>query len=543
MKRQRNVLGNIVIVLGLIPMLALAQTNANKVEEMAKTASQGVGDVSQTGSGKTGAPIIVLEEVHNSRVGQIEHAITLIRLHQQFGLRHIGLEGYLKNKPKIDTGWFFKTAKGLSITSRNRVAVRMLREGEISGVELMALLFPDVTICPIELEKDNALQLSKEASYAPFLYLLKIAQLSLSEEHVPTLQRIQTEMKGLESQKEGEAYQKKVKEMYDYVLSADPWAQTKSKRLQDLGEIKSMSGEEHLKDIQEIEDQARKLKVAFEPEEQKAMRDYVAFQQSRINSNKTMIGAITPIADQSGVTLVAMNIGAWHTKSMCAMLAAGSRSYAVVTPRSLENNETKGDIGSDVFLNNKYKATSIYSDPGLTETILRVFPRGGMKPPPTLTEGWLQAKSEVYLITQKIAEGLFGPLDIPNGGAPPFGFSDDEFKGKWVFVDPRKIELVDEPGAYRAKAAIFPIVLIAQDENKKQTLWAKAVLTGPVRTQEDIVAMLLKARTEVQAEGDPKMKEVVSDKTGKKATAVPITLNSVGIYAGEKTTVQSIRAI
>jgi len=205
MKHQQNVIGNIVIVLGLIPMLALAQANGNKVEEMAKTASQGVGDVSQSGSGKTGAPIIVLEEVHNSRVGQIEHAITLVQLYQQFGLRHIGLEGYLKNKPRIDTGWFFKTAKGLSIASRNGVAVRMLREGEISGVEVMALLFSDVTICPIELEKNYPQQLSKEASIAPVIYLLKIAQQSLREEHVPTLQRIQTELKGLESQKEKEA--------------------------------------------------------------------------------------------------------------------------------------------------------------------------------------------------------------------------------------------------------------------------------------------------------------------------------------------------
>jgi hypothetical protein len=419
----------------------------------------------------------------------------------------------------------------------------MLREGEISGVELMALLFPDVTIYPIELEKDYSLQLSKEASVAPVIYLLKIAQQSLREEHVPTLQRIQPDMKRLEGQKEGEAYQKKVKEMYDYILSADPWAQTKAKLLQDVGNIKSLSGEEHLKAIQEIEVKARRVNVEFEPEEQKAMRDYVAFWQSRIDASKTMIGAITPIADKPCVTLVAMNIGAAHTKGMCAMLAAESRPYAVVTPLSLKNNETKGDIGWEGF-ETKYKAVSIYSDPGLTESILRAFPHVQKKPPQTLTETWLQAKSEVYLVTQKIAEGLFGPPDIPNGGAPPFGFSDDAFRGRWVFVDPRKIELVDEPDVYKGKAAVFPVVLMTQDENKRQTVWAKAALTGPMpNTQEDIVAMLEKARTEVLAEGDPKMKEVVSDRTGKKATSVRITLNSVGLYAGEKATVQSIRAI
>lgn len=61
--------------------------------EMATAASQGVGEVTQSFASTAGVPVMVLEERHDSRVGQLQHAVTLVRLHDKYGLKDIVLEG------------------------------------------------------------------------------------------------------------------------------------------------------------------------------------------------------------------------------------------------------------------------------------------------------------------------------------------------------------------------------------------------------------------------------------------------------------------
>jgi len=146
------VLACILLMLLGVPRLSGAQAHAQigDLGTLARSACAGVGEVRHVSPGSTGAPILVLEEYHLSRVGQLQHAITLTRLYERYGLKRLVLEGYLKEDPEIKTDWFISAAQGLSRAARTRVAVRLLREGEISSAEFAKLIYRELTLYPGE---------------------------------------------------------------------------------------------------------------------------------------------------------------------------------------------------------------------------------------------------------------------------------------------------------------------------------------------------------------------------------------------------------
>jgi len=504
------------------------------VEAIARGACEGVGVVEKVFKGAKGAPIILLEENHASRAGQIQNAITLVRLHERYGLKHIALEGYLKEEPKIKIDWFDNAAQGLSSAARNRIAVRLLREGEISCAEFMKLVYHDISLHPIETISEYAVELDEEASRAPILYLLKIAQQSLREEHVPKLEQFQEEIERLKVENNKEAIEEKLKEMFDYILSADPWAQDKAKLLQDKDAIRSMSGEQHTALIEGIVKRAEELSIELEPEEKNAMERYLAFWRGRIEASKTMILSTETIADQLNVSVIAMVIGAAHTQGMCAMLKNSNRPFAVVTPLSLKKGEEAGDLTWDM-LERKYERLSVYSE-GFTQTLLEAFPKPAQKlkhkkPRPVLSVPWFQAKAELYLFTERITRRVLGPPNPPGGGKLPYGFSGNAFKGKRVFVDPQRISIISDTKDGKGRAVLFPAILNYKDLKRRTEIWVKAGLGVAMvseQERESVESMLQKALEEIQKEKEGGKK--VEDEVGR----VQITLNTVAAFGDKK---------
>lgn len=243
-----------------------------KAEEIAPVC-EGVGVATKGSTGTNGAPILLLEENHASRAGQIQQAIALVRLYDQHGLRHIALEGYLRERPEINTDWFARAAQGLGSSGGGRVAVRLLKEGEISCAEFLKLVHGDVVLHAIERASEHSVEIPENATMAPMVYLLKMSERSLRQEHAARLEQLQKDIENLT----GEERAKKVKEMFDYILSADPWAQAKAKALQDPDSIRTMTGEQHVALVQEIVKRATSLGVDLEPEERRAMEQYLAF--------------------------------------------------------------------------------------------------------------------------------------------------------------------------------------------------------------------------------------------------------------------------
>jgi hypothetical protein len=66
--------------------------------------------LSATGSGPL---VLILDECHTSRVGQLQNAIMLLRLHDQYGLRTIGFEDFVQRAQPLDAGWFHTVVGGL----------------------------------------------------------------------------------------------------------------------------------------------------------------------------------------------------------------------------------------------------------------------------------------------------------------------------------------------------------------------------------------------------------------------------------------------
>ncbi len=466
--------------------------------------------------GTKGAPILLLEETHTSRAGQIQSAITLLRLRDRHGLRHIALEGYLKERPAIKVDWFAAAAGG-DTDRRARVATRLLKEGEISNAEFVAFVCDDVSLEPIETQAEHSVTMEPEAAMAPFTYLIRIAQTSLMERHVPKLREFNTDLGKLG----GEAKQKKLSEMLDYILSADPWSEAKAKAMRDVETARGFSAEQQLAQVEEIVERARTKSAELSAEEKRAMDKNLAFWRGRIAASRTMVDCAGRIADQPGVSLVAMIIGAAHTQGMCRMLREQGRPFAAITPLALSSRDEIGDLPWEMF-KRKEQRLSVYSE-GFMDDLLKAF----KKPEPVTSEAWLQAKGELYLLTDRIAKAILVPSPTPE---PPFGFPADALKGRWVSVDPSRIKIVrdkeDDPKSGRA--VLFPATLNHNDPAKRKEIWVKAGLTSaPVagRERESVESMLLKALKEVKEEGKPEKK--AEDKAGR----VQVTVDCTAAFA------------
>jgi hypothetical protein len=512
------------IVMTIIFMLAVfsynlvnAGQNSTNVKVITNSVCKGVGVVGSTFQGKKSAPIMVMEEAHNSRAAQIQHAIALVRLYSKFGLRDIALEGYLKDDTKIDTDWYYKAARK-DTRARIEVAVCLLEEGEISSAEFLKLAYEDVSLHPIEISKEYNVELGEKAQSAPLLCLLKIARSSLTQNHLLEVQRLDSESKKLNGEKRNE----KIRELLNYILSADPWVKQTADTMRSEDFFTKVPLQRHVKIMEEIKKRAEVKSVNLTPDEITALDNYIAFSRGRANANYTMVDATINVADRKGVPVVAMIIGCAHTQKICELLKKEQRSYAVITPMALKNADKRGDLDYEMF-ERKYQKQSVFTEGFLSNVLKRTFQASANKKPgPVLNEPWLNAKSELYLFTDRIVRAVFGGggQDPPKPPKPPgeiiAGFDDDEFKGRYIFIHPKKIELVSADGKNGKKddAVIIQAIITSEDRNRETEIWLKAMPTkildeevpadeqdkADKQDHEFVEFLLKKALTKVQSE-------------------------------------------
>ena len=479
------------------------------VADMAHTACEGVGVVGETSHGTHGTPIIILEEVHDSRAGQIQHAIALVRLYNRFGLKDIALEGYLKEDPAIDAKWYIQAAKE-DLRAKLNVAVQLLKEGEISCAEFIKLTCENVSLHPIETAAEYHVELDSEAQQAPLMYLIQIAQGSLRQSHLPKIKKLQKEIASLE----GSAKTRKIGELVKYILSADPWAEEKAKLLRDENFLRFKPLEEHAATVREIEMRREDLRIKIDPRDEAALGRYLAFFEGRAKADSTMAKGAMKIAAQKRGAIIAMIIGAGHTKKIFQMLKNAQRPFAVITPLALKKGKHAGDLTA-AQLDRKYQNRSVFSAGFFARILDESYPHAThKKPQPVLPEPWLQAKSELYLFTDKITRLVLGG---GGGGKPPIKprkgvtrFPEGNFNGKFVFINSSLIEIVnqDEEDEKSGYAILFPVVLKSGDSKKETQIWIKAALTTTAHAavwpetqkHEKIEDLLKKALKEVQSE-------------------------------------------
>ena len=530
------------------PAVAVARAD---VEEAAKAAAANVAVVKRSSrgrSGSTAAPVILFEERHNSKAGQIQEAMAMLRLHDRYGLKNIALEGYLKDEPPINTEWMLKASNS---ASRPRVIISLLKEGEISSAEFMKLSFDDVKLHPIEKASEYNVGLSAEGEDAPILYLVAVAQKSLKQEHVPKLLAFKRKIQALPAN--SVAQSREQDKLMRFIVGVDPWANEKFAALSDPKKSMAMSGEQHLALAEEIEKRATQANLDIPSNQKSGMANYLAFWRGRMGASQTMVDSIVELANRPDVTVVVAPIGAFHTEGMCNLLEKANCPFAVLTPLSLKNDQNSGDLSGKAF-ERKYQRQSVFSE-GLSKLLAPVFATRAKnkKPQNVLETEWFQAKTETYSFTDRIVRQVLGgpttwnssgdgkgpggapppaaagaggsvgpPPNSGGGSAPPpagsggpllFGFNNDDFHGKRVYVDPRRIEIVPAAPGSKRKAVLFPIIINRDDPDRRTELWVKATFSKEDAERRTAEELLAKALTEVQRERAPRTK--AEDKIGR----------------------------
>jgi hypothetical protein len=446
-------------------------SGSQSAEQIARNAAAGVGTITLSSSGTTGIPVIVLEERHNSRVGQLQHTITLVRLHDKYGLKEIVLEGYLKERPPIDTAWFIKAVREKAPEARARVAVQFLKQGEISAAEFMKLVYSDIALLPSETEATYNATLPD--STPPIDYLNKIAVIDRS------------------------------------------WAKERGKPYESSEGILSLTGDEHLRLAKEIKQYAEENSVPITPQEKKAMEQFIEFWEKRMASNTTITDAVAGVPQAQGLSVIAANVGAFHTQGVCELLKKANRPYAAIKPLytakdlSHPKGENQGDL-TDVMFDRKNKKLPVFSQ-GLSSMIFSEV-RASKKPEPILEEPFFKAESWLYGSVTSIANVILGSADPPgppNGGKPPFGFSDNDFDGEFMKIVPADIQYFPAQND-RRKAILIPVIF----KRSGAKVWVGAVRARGLeeKGQETVEAIVASALQEVQAEKETP--DRAEDRTG-----------------------------
>jgi hypothetical protein len=494
-----------------------------ELQTVAQAASESVATIRNSGkaAGNAFAPVVLFEERHDLRAVQIQEAIAMNRMHDKFGLRDIGLEGYLKDEGPIDTSWMTKASGAQSPEGRARAVVSLLREGEISSAEFMKLVYDDIQLRAIEERAEYDVSLSEQAESAPFQYLFAIAEASLPPSKFGELEASAQRLKSLP--KNSPAAMRERQRMMDIILSGDPWAKEKYDILNDPVKSQELSGEDHLALAEEIEKRAQQVQAKIETEETDGLQEYIRFWRGRMAANHTMVGAIGEVAKVPQVVLVAGLIGAFHTSGMSQQLGQMGVPYAVLRPLAMDQEKTAGSLGMAAF-KRKYARQSVFAG-GFGKQLMGIFPATKKKPQLVLKEEWFQAKSETYLMTDRIARRVLTGLGSgtsgsgpggpppggvarvggvppvpPSGGKPPWGFSDDDLHGKRVRVDPHLITVVAAAPGSKRKAVLFPIIFNPDDPARRRELWVKAALTKEAGERKSVEDLLRDALQDIAME-------------------------------------------
>ncbi|MEJ2855494.1 MULTISPECIES: hypothetical protein [unclassified Saccharothrix] len=402
-----------------------------------------------TNTRNTGArSVIVLDEQHASRVGQVELAIMLNRLHQTAGLRHVALEGSVVEKPQPTLDWFTSLPdEGI----RRAVALQLLEQGEVGAAEFAAMVLPDVRLHAIEHEQEYQVGQSGVDERAYTGYLTAIALTSMTADQIKQATAL--------------IDQGKHEEGIDFIIASNPWTSERDQLLERKSPI--IGSSEMRKLGTELEEKARQVGAQV-ADYREGLREAQQFFDAATRRSATMADLTTEIATRQGCAPIAMNIGAAHSAEVAESLARRDISYSVVSPTNLTLDRVNGSLSREAF-SRKLSGQSV--DPAGT---LGALLDGRRKPPPTSQQDWFKAKAQLAYATVVITRAAAAARS--GGGAkPPFnltpgalGLGDDDPEAPRIAIDLATIEAVDDDVLFKATF-----------RDRNTDVWVKAGLTTP----------------------------------------------------------------
>jgi hypothetical protein len=357
------------------------------LQEMAEAVTDGVGEVMGIIEENLEKVVFVFEEVHNSILLQVEIAIMLNRLYADYGLRHVGLEGYTADNAPLDLAWahhepYFQP--GDFITAREDVIVQRLADGEISNAEMLGLIYHDAVIHGIDDPVLYAYDLPSAAQGTVQLYIYNIAIKRMSDPLYNAWQALYD--------------QGEYDEAFEYAMSVDDDAAVMWARWTDLDavmqegdvpafidDIKADAAEVDLDMGAEAEANLDTLRAYY--------ADYVVPRSDAVAENMLAIVAAYPGAP------LAMIIGASHTDRVVDLLTGAGVSVVVLRGVSQPNAIEAGMLSNEAFLR-KAQGLSVAVDGHLGALL-----DGRRKPPPVVKLDWYKLEQDIFWVLQDIAEG------------------------------------------------------------------------------------------------------------------------------------------
>ncbi len=442
----------------LIASVSLARCGKEKSENVppgppideiaAATISKGVGSVLAVNDAGA-ARIVVFDETHASRIGQVEIATMLVRLHDRYGMRRMALEGEFFANGPLNVKWFHSLGQG---DASRAAALRLLREGEIGACEFVAIALPDVQVTGSETAEEYNVMLSDAGSEAPIGYLLAIAEKSLSQDQIREANTL--------------IQQDRKEDALKYMLNANDWTRERYAKLGDRSLI--MSAEDQIALLRELEAKASESSAQVDAEMQQGLADAVKFYEMAVTRTGTMVkNAISLAGDGSG-GIVAMNVGAAHTPALIEALKKAGATFAVIRPASLTAHEEHGGLSMAAF-SRKQRLESVDA-----RGLGGYLDGRNHKPRSVLGKGWFHSKAEIYHASALIAAA------VANGGEPPF----DDIASTLaaydsIVIDKKSFAVVDDHGH---KSVIFKVSARIDDDDPSKTveLWVKALKSPPV---------------------------------------------------------------
>jgi hypothetical protein len=358
-----------------------------KLGQIAQAIADGVGTLQEADAKGDKGSVIVFEEYHTSRVGQLQGAVMLVRLHDLYGMRTVGLEGYVQSAHAMNATRFQAMGGPEAKEKREEVAVRMLAEGEISQAEFMALVFPDVAVRGLEKAAEYQVKPQGEGSPAA-MYLLGIAEKSLTQSDIQKVN--------------GLAQENKNKEALEYMMNADPWVREQFAAMKDPGQSVGQLAAR----LRAIRDKAKELGVEVEAGARQEMDSTLAFFEMAEKRSATMVGEVAELAGAAPGTVIAMVIGAGHSEQVTKLLRERGLSYALVRPVAFDPEYA--NLTTEQF-ERKNEGKWARTSPGTLGRLLN----GQRKPPPTIERGTSDSYASALFAAQVLAEAVRDGKSIP----------------------------------------------------------------------------------------------------------------------------------
>jgi len=460
---------------------------------MAESVAKGIGEVRIVKKGKTGAPVIIFEEWHGSRLGNHEQALALVRLHESYQLRDIALEGYLMEESE---GRRTEKISESNKDSKFEIALQLLYSGEVNSAEFMSLAF-DVNVHSIERGADYS-HVSVEAQLAPFNYTIAVAQRKFADKaesgavSTSELQKFSRLSNAFESASE-QTSRERLDEVVAFLMSYDAWAKEHYYRLRERNNG-DVSLESQIALLDEILDHAKKG-TDVEARTERGLRTFKEFLKARRNADATMADLTASIAD-APVPVVAMIVGAGHTAGISEIFTSEERPFAVIRTGSAGDTNRAGRLSREQY-ERKRKGLPV-EESSLDVLLVEAFSTQ-IKPKPVFNKDWLKAKSETYLFIDRLTKAVLAgggappvPPDLPGAkvgvaGEPPELLRlllPDDYRGQYVAIDIERVEIVVDSGKNDTKTLLFPIVMHPNESTKRREFWVKAGLDSRITRME-----------------------------------------------------------